>query len=317
MKKTFSISEAISFGWNTFKSNWKFWIVAFALFIAAGSSGINLSTNSNISSQTEDGDNINVHNDVGQVYKKEEGNFFSSSLSSVGFLKKDVLGVSTTEATELKGVPSYIWFLIPIAIILSIIMIPILIIMGLVSVIFRMGFINLTLDAVRGKQVYYKTLLNQVSFKKAIRLVLAEMLVSLMVVFGLLFFIIPGVIFALKYFFVPLIIVDQDLSAIDSLKKSNQLTKGVRFKILGLVLVFCLLAALGLLVLGVGLAVSFIVASLAQAYVYNNLVEGKNYSEADDDNLVSNGNPSEGVLSPVEISIEESDSTVSSTEIIE
>jgi len=143
----------------------------------------------------------------------------------------------------------------------------------LISMVFRMGFINLTLDAVRGNQVYYKTLLNQVSLKKAYRFLVANFLVGLNVFIGLILFIIPGIVYALKYYYVSYLIVDKDMKPREAMKYSSKLTKGVRFKLLGMSFVFGLISLLGVIVLGVGLIPASIVVSLANAYVFNKLLE--------------------------------------------
>ncbi len=144
---------------------------------------------------------------------------------------------------------------------------------SLVSVIFSMGYISLTLDAVRSKQVYYKTLLSQVSFKKAVKLVLSQMLIGLIIAFGLFLFVIPGICFALKYSMVPYLIIDKDMDIGESLKESSKVTKGVRLEILLMYIVSGLLILLGVLVLGVGVIPASIVVSITQAYVYETLLK--------------------------------------------
>src|SRR3990167_4527856 len=63
MNKTFSISEAISFGWNTFKSNWKFWVLAWGLAFMSTMGGANLGNSfSNFDSVFEDEEPSSVTN---------------------------------------------------------------------------------------------------------------------------------------------------------------------------------------------------------------------------------------------------------------
>jgi hypothetical protein len=281
MEKTFSVSEAISFGWNTFKSNWKFWIVAFLLFTAGSSSGFNYERTYEINSDRNN--NGNVQSDV--VYEDGTLGEISPSimpgrLSSLRNFESNVLGVSTEAGGEGSFWSKYLWIiLLPLLLLFLLVFIPLIIISSLVSVIFGMGFIDLTLDSVRGKQVYYKTLLNQVSFSKALRFLGAQILVALIVILGLVLFIVPGIIFGVKYSLVPFLIVDQDAKIGEALKRSAQLTKGIRFKLFLFSLATLLVTVLGLLALGVGVIVSFIVVSLAGAYIYNTLLEQSDISE--------------------------------------
>lgn len=269
MKKTFSISEAISFGWNTFKSNWKFWVVAFMLAMLSRS--LSYQRTYTTTNGYKDENNVTPtidHNNNGSELKSN-----TTRMLNLGKFEPSVLGVSSASENENSFWAKYFWLLIPFIVIAIVVSVPALILMVLVPVIFRMGYINLTLDAARKKDLYYKTLLNQVSFNKALRLVAAQVLAFLIILIGLIFFIVPGIIFALKYFFVSTILVDQDLKIGESLRKSSQLTKGVRFELLLLSFVFLLVSILGLLALGVGFLPALIVIYLADAYVYNQLLE--------------------------------------------
>ncbi len=271
MKKTFSISEAISFGWNTFKSNWKFWIVASVLVMAANSANFSYENTyrGNLIPKNTSNTNSNLN------YKNPSSDQKVGSLTFLNMQnsKPNVLGKSTVVGEGPSTLPKSFLSILPIIVIALIVLLPFMILMSLARVIFRMGFINLTLDAVRNKDLYYKTLLNQVSFKKALRLIGAEFLVGLLVIIGSIFFIIPGIMLSLKYFFVGEIMVDQDTKIGESLKRSSDLTKGVRFKLLLLIFTFLLVGFLGLLALGVGIFPAAIVINLAKVYVYNKLLE--------------------------------------------
>lgn len=282
-KKTFSISEAISFGWNTFKSNWKFWIISFFIFsVASGSavSGINTSKNFNIpTNSTDEG-----------VYESPYPVDYSDEVGSnvLRDVPQNVLGATSFSLNKENPTPQdyqmplknnstnfskWLWVLAPIGIVVLIAFLIVALISTLISVVFRMGYLNLTLDAARNKEVYYKTILNQVSLKKAYRFLIANFLVALNVVIGLILFIIPGILYALKYYYVSYLVVDKDMKPIEAMKESSKLTKGVRFKLLGMSFVFGLISLLGVIVFGVGLIPASIVVSLANAYVFNKLLE--------------------------------------------
>jgi hypothetical protein len=308
-KKTFSISEAISFGWNTFKSNWKFWIVATLIVgMSTGSPGLSSVGNLNKSSSTQ---TSSVTKTLNQDLPYPP--------YPVDFDK--VLGVSHPIELDPPSIKqespisnSPVLTLIPYIIVAFILFLAVGVVGVLISIVFRMGYINLTLDAVRNKDIYYKTILNQVSLKKAWRFLIAglrvllimlpfillslvplyiilsvyfiEMLMSyggwsfsdlspswpIYISWFLLFFI-PGIILALKYSMVPFVLVDLDKTPSEAMKISSKLTKNVRFKVLKFWFVSCLVMMLGLLAFGVGVIPASIVISLAYAYVYNKLLE--------------------------------------------
>jgi len=261
MKKTFSISEAISFGWRTFKSNWKFWIVASLITgMATGSSSLPGVGNLNRSSSTQ---TSSITKTVGRdlPYPKEP------------IIYDKVLGASTAVQKlpmSDKGQSSNSMFILIPFVIITVVGFVIGI---LVSTALRMGYVNLTLDSVRNKQVYYKTILNQMSLKKAWRFLIANFLVTLNIIVGLILFIIPGILYALKYYFVSYLIVDKDMKPREAMKESGRLTKGVRFKLVSLTVVYFLIAILGFLVFGVGVIPASIVISIANAYIFNKLLE--------------------------------------------
>ena len=291
MKKSFSISEAISFGWHTFKSNWKFWIIAFIIFAAGSSystsgpgsfaiSGLSSGIVAAMRGAAYNQEDLLEYPIDPDLYLEKRDNDISSIIpTGKGKLDKNVLGSAVGfDEAYLVPEPTVGPAIILLGMILLIILsIPFLILSGifmLVSIAFRMGFINLTLDAARKNDVYYKTILNQLSLKKALKLLIAEFFVGLLVFFGLMLLIIPGIIFAFKYMFVPYVIVDQEKPSIrEALRKSGKITKGVRFKLFLFSIISILVLFVGLLALGVGVIVAAIVLALATSHVYNILAQ--------------------------------------------
>lgn len=259
MNKNISISESLSFGWNTFKSNWKFWLIVFFL---ASMGGLGSSTSSSLSRDLRSDQN--------------GSNFISYNTEMAG----KVLGIdsfrdSSVPITNLQKSnlnPNLGLFLVPVICI----GIAVAIFSALVSTTVRMGYINLVLDAARGKQVYYRTLLNQVSLKKAYRFLAVAFTLGLLVILGLIFLIIPGIYFALKYAFATTVLVDEDLGIKDSFKRSAEITKGIRMKLLGLVLILAIISLIvSIPTFGLGLIVMAVVSSLSVAYLYVNKVSEK------------------------------------------
>jgi hypothetical protein len=98
--------------------------------------------------------------------------------------------------------------------------------------------------------------------------VFANLLVAIIIGFGIVFFIIPGLVFACKLAFVPYLIVDKKMEAVEAVKESWKMTTGYGGVIFltGFLVIF--VALLGLLFLGIGIIISIIWIKLAFAAIY-------------------------------------------------
>ncbi len=83
--------------------------------------------------------------------------------------------------------------------------------------------------------------------------------------------IIITVILIIKFLFSPLFIIDKKNGPIESLKRSNLITKGHKIKIFGFTLVLALINFTGMFALGIGLFVTLPTTLIAVAYVYRKL----------------------------------------------
>ena len=99
----------------------------------------------------------------------------------------------------------------------------------------------------------------------------ARLIVGLMVVVGLILLIVPGVYFALRYMFVPLLLVDKKMGISEALEKSSKMTEGKLMTLFGVMLVLIGLNVLGALALGVGLLITIPVSSLVPVILYKDL----------------------------------------------
>ncbi len=100
---------------------------------------------------------------------------------------------------------------------------------------------------------------------------IASLLVGLIVVAGIILLIVPGIIWALRFMFVPYLIIDRKLDVSAALRESSRITLGHKWQLLGLVVVLGLLNILGLLALIVGLLVTVPVTMLAVVHAYRTL----------------------------------------------
>lgn len=207
MKKTFSISEAISFGWNTFKSNWKFWIVV-SLIVGMATGSSSLSGVGSISSSLFKTSTPSVpyesdfddSTDINTRLNRTPGIDYDGSMLKGS---ERVLGISdfaVEDYSDRSPLSKIIWLLIPFGIVTFVGFLAFALTGVLVSFVFRMGYINLTLDAVRNKDVYYKTILNQVSLKKAQRFLIAGLKVLLIILPFILLSLVPLYIILSVYF---------------------------------------------------------------------------------------------------------------------
>lgn len=91
------------------------------------------------------------------------------------------------------------------------------------------------------------------AFKNYLNVIFASLLVNMIVMFGVLFFIIPGIIFACKLAFVPFLVVDRKLDAIEAITTSWNMTHGYGFEIFLIYFLSIPITIAGLLCLIIGI----------------------------------------------------------------
>jgi uncharacterized membrane protein len=99
------------------------------------------------------------------------------------------------------------------------------------------------------------------------------LLYMIIVVLGVLLFIVPGVIWGIKYSFMFYIMIDQNVGPTKALEMSGQMTDGIKMDLFVLYLVFILITIAGFLALFVGIFVAIPVLMMAQVYVYRQMSE--------------------------------------------
>jgi hypothetical protein len=99
----------------------------------------------------------------------------------------------------------------------------------------------------------------------------AEILLGIIVFFGFLLLVVPGVIAALGLGFAPYLVVDRGLGSVEALKQSWQLTKGYKWSLLVLALALIGLNLLGTLALVVGLLVTVPISWLAVTHAFRTM----------------------------------------------
>jgi uncharacterized membrane protein len=139
----------------------------------------------------------------------------------------------------------------------------------LVEIILSMGLIAIALKLVDGESAEFVDLFSRAPL--VFHYLVASVLYSIMVIFGLCLLIVPGIYLAIRFGFFPYFIVDEGAGPLDALQKSSRLTEGVRMGLFLLAMVAVGLNVLGLLLMAVGVVVSVPVTCLMGAYVFRKL----------------------------------------------
>jgi uncharacterized membrane protein len=117
-------------------------------------------------------------------------------------------------------------------------------------------------------------------FKDYINIVLANLLMSAIIGIGMVFLIVPGIIFACRLAFVPYLVVDKKLDAVKAVEESWRLTRGYGWTIFLMALMVIPISIAGLLMLGVGIIFSIIWANLAFTAIYAIVIARKEKAES-------------------------------------
>lgn len=120
------------------------------------------------------------------------------------------------------------------------------------------GFFRMTLDVVdHGTSSPVRVLSG---FSCALRFLIASIVSMIVIIFGFILFIVPGIILVLRLRFFPYYIIDRNMGALESLKASYRATKGLEWEVLGLNIIA---AALVVLAPVIGLPVTFFLLAFA------------------------------------------------------
>ena len=125
------------------------------------------------------------------------------------------------------------------------------------------------LKAARGEKLEIKNMFDV--FQNYWNAVLACLLVAVVVGIGVVFFIVPGIIFACKLAFVPYLIVDKKMEAIEAFKESWCMTNGYAIQVFLIGLVAIPIAIAGLICFIVGIIPAAMWISLTYASLYHSV----------------------------------------------
>lgn len=135
------------------------------------------------------------------------------------------------------------------------------------------GLLYVTIGYVGGNKREVTDLFGQ--GKYFLQILLAQIVVGLIVIVGLVFLIVPGIYFAIRFMFVTYLIVDKQMDLSAAMKESSRMTDGIKMDLFIFGLAVFGIAILGLILFGIGIFVAMPVIWLAGAKIYVNLASSK------------------------------------------
>ena len=103
---------------------------------------------------------------------------------------------------------------------------------------------------------------------KYLKIVLANLIVTALVMLGLVMLIIPAIIIGVRLVFVSYLVMDKNMEPMQAVEKSWQMTRGYGWKIFGMAILSFFIFIGGLMLCGVGIILSFIWVHAAFASMY-------------------------------------------------
>jgi uncharacterized membrane protein len=145
----------------------------------------------------------------------------------------------------------------------------------LLQVLFNLGQTRITLDAAFGgesKAPKYFDLFNSQGIY--LRFLGVSLLYTLAVLGGFILLIIPGIYIALRYYFAPILVIDKKMGIGEAFATSKEMTKGIKWQLLGFTIVSAVFVLLGLIALGIGIVATYIIYKIAFVHLYRKLSDG-------------------------------------------
>ncbi len=143
------------------------------------------------------------------------------------------------------------------------------VILGLLIGGINLGYIKLAVDIVEEKAPEFKELFS--CFSLLLKYIIAAILYFVVVSIGLVLFIIPGVIWAVQFGFYPFVIVKERLGPFSALRKSSEITSGVKGRLIVFAIALFGINLLGLIAFGVGVIITIPLSVIAAAHVFHQL----------------------------------------------
>ncbi|MBP6925579.1 MAG: DUF975 family protein [Candidatus Pacebacteria bacterium] len=137
----------------------------------------------------------------------------------------------------------------------------------IIQLFISVGFITIFIRTVREKSVGWNDFLRNKD--RLLSFFAVSIIYQILVLIGLILLIIPGIYLAIRYQYATYIIIDdKHISIGKAFKRSAEITKGIKWRIILLACASVGVGILGLLALGVGIFAAAPVIGIARAFVY-------------------------------------------------
>ena len=143
----------------------------------------------------------------------------------------------------------------------------------IIAILLELGLIKISLKLIDKEKVSIYDLFSQYPlFFKYLGGIIVYTLITLV---GLILFIIPGIIWGIKFRFFAYFMIE-GFGLMESFEKSSEITKGSKGDLFVFSLVLVLITLAGILVLFIGILISIPIVALATAFVYRKLKKEAN-----------------------------------------
>lgn len=140
------------------------------------------------------------------------------------------------------------------------------------SMVISIGMMRIFLDLADGKDGSLVDLVKH--WNLLLKYIAVSIVYAVVTYVGFFLLIFPGIIWGLKFYFAPWLVVDRGMGPIEAMKASSQMTMGMKWDLLGFYAVVAVVTLIGLACLGVGLIVTMPLSTIATAMLYRHLSKG-------------------------------------------
>jgi len=141
----------------------------------------------------------------------------------------------------------------------------------LVALLYGFAVTVYSLSYVQKGNFAFHDISHVLTLKKFAYFLAASLLVGLAVIGGMILLVVPGIIFAVQMSLYKFIVLEKDMSPMDSIRESIRLTKGHRWMIFRFIILIILISILGFICLIVGSLFTMPLVTIASALVYKKL----------------------------------------------
>lgn len=151
-------------------------------------------------------------------------------------------------------------------------------VISLFGIILEMGLIKISLKLYDREKPKFSDLFSQ--YPLFFKMLFGSIFYGLIVILGLILFIIPGIIFAVRFYLFEYLIVDKGSGPVEALKRSFRITQGATGNLFLFLLLVTAINLFGVLAFSIGLLITVPTTALATVFVYRKLLtqsENKTY----------------------------------------